>query len=276
MPQRAYQQVDVFSDAPFKGNPVAVVLGADGMTTEAMQDFTRWMNLSETTFLLQPTTPEADYRVRIFTPAEELPFAGHPTLGSCHAWLRAGGKPQGTQVVQQCEAGLVRIRQGDGPLAFAAPPLIRDDPVSPDDLARIAAGLKVPADSIIRSQWLDNGPKWVGVMLASRAELLSITPDYSAFGTLEVGAVAPGEPGDETQFEVRAFMPSLSAEDPVTGSLNAGVAQWLIGAGLAPDQYLAAQGTAMGRQGRIHINRVGKTIWIGGKTTTWIEGTADL
>jgi len=248
MAQRAFQQVDVFSDVPFKGNPVAVVLGADGMSTEAMQGFTIWMNLSETTFLLKPTDPVADYRVRIFTPAEELPFAGHPTLGSCHAWLRAGGVPKG----------------------------VRDGPVAADDLARIAAGLGISAEAIIRSQWIDNGPRWVGVMLASREELLAITPDYDALGPLEVGAVAPGKPGDETQFEVRAFASSLRVEDPVTGSLNASVAQWLIGAGIAPDSYVAAQGTALGRQGRIHISRDGETIWVGGTTTTCIEGNVEI
>ena len=276
MQKRAFQQVDVFSEAPLKGNPVAVVLGADGMSTEAMQDFTRWMNLSESTFLLEPTDPSADYKVRIFTPAEELPFAGHPTLGSCHAWLRAGGKSKMENIVQECAAGLIHIRRADETLAFAAPPLLRDGPVSEADLAKIAAGLGIAPSDIVQSQWIDNGPKWVGVMLSSREALLAVQPDYDAMVALEIGAVAPGAPGDETQFEVRAFMPSLRAEDPVTGSLNAGVAQWLIGAGLAPESYIAAQGTAMGRAGRIHITSEGDTRWIGGKTTTWIEGNVTL
>lgn len=273
MTMRDFQQVDVFSDKLCKGNPVAVVLGADGMTTEAMQEFTKWMNLSESTFLLEPTDPTADYRVRIFTPAEELPFAGHPTLGSCHAWLRAGGKPDGADVIQQCEAGLIRIRRRDGPLAFAAPPLMRDGPVSEGDLAKITAGLGISPESILRSQWIDNGPGWVGVMLATREELLSLTPDYDALEGLELGVVAPGQPGDETQFELRAFCASLRAEDPVTGSLNASVAQWLIGAGIAPPNYIAAQGTAMDRCGRIHVSSEGETIWIGGATTTIVSGT---
>jgi len=275
MTQRDFQQVDVFSGEPCKGNPVAVVLGADGMSTEAMHDFTKWMNLSESTFLLKPTNPEADYRVRIFTPAEELPFAGHPTLGSCHAWLRAGGQPQGAFVMQQCEAGLIRIRQDTGPLAFAAPPLIKDDAVSESDLAMIAAGLGVPRAAIMRSQWIDNGPGWVGVMLGSREELLSVTPDYDVLEGLKLGVVAPGKPADETQFELRAFVSSLRVEDPVTGSLNASVAQWLIGAGVAPPTYIAAQGTAMGRRGRIHVSSEGDTIWIGGTTKTIVSGTVE-
>jgi len=276
MSKRDFQQVDVFSDAPFKGNPVAVVLGADGVSTEAMLDFTRWMNLSESTFLLEPDDPAADYKVRIFTPAEELPFAGHPTLGSCHAWLRAGGQPKGEHVVQECAAGLVRIRRGDGPLAFAAPPLMRDGPVSDADMAAIVAALGVSPDDIMRSQWIDNGPKWVGVMMRSREALLAVDPNYDAMGALEIGVVAPGAAGDETQFEVRAFMGSLRAEDPVTGSLNASVAQWLIGAGIAPPAYIAAQGTAMGREGRVHVSTEGETIWIGGNTVTWVEGSVDI
>jgi len=272
MHKRDFQQVDVFSEVPLKGNPVAVVLGADGLSTEAMQDFTRWMNLSESTFLLQPTDPAADYKVRIFTPAEELPFAGHPTLGSCHAWLRAGGQPKGEHIVQECAAGLIPIRQAGETLAFAAPPLVKDDPVSEIELARIVAGLGVSAGDVLRSQWIDNGPGWVGVMLKSRVALLAVEPNYDAMGGLEIGVVAPGEPGDETQFEVRAFMPSLRAEDPVTGSLNASVAQWLIGEGVAPSSYVAAQGTAMNRAGRIHVSSEGDKLWIGGKTTTWVEG----
>lgn len=276
MRKRDFQQVDVFSDEPLKGNPVAVVLGADGMSTQAMQDFTRWMNLSESTFLLKPTDPAADYRVRIFTPAEELPFAGHPTLGSCHAWLRAGGQPKGDCVVQECTAGMVQIRRTDEALAFAAPPLVRDGPVSEADLAKIAAGLGVPLDDIVRSQWIDNGPGWVGAMLRSREALLAVRPNYDAMGDLEIGVVAPCEAGDETQFEVRAFMPSFRAEDPVTGSLNASIAQWLIGAGVAPPHYVAAQGTMMNRVGRIHVSKDGETIWIGGKTTTWVDGQVSL
>ena len=276
MARRDFQQVDVFSEQSCKGNPVAVVLGADGLSADEMQNFTKWMNLSESTFLLEPVDPEADYRVRIFTPAEELPFAGHPTLGSCHAWLQAGGQPKGSDVVQECDAGLIRVRKEDGPLAFAAPPLMRDDAVSDEDLAKIAAGLRVCPEAIMRAQWIDNGPGWVGAMLESREELLSITPDYDALGTLELGVVAPGKPGDETQFELRAFMPSLRAEDPVTGSLNASVAQWLIGAGVAPSHYIAAQGTAMGRTGRIHISSEGGAIWVGGATHTVVRGEVDI
>ena len=179
-------------------------------------------------------------------------------------------------MVQECSAGLIRVRKGEGTLAFAAPPLVRDDPVSDADLTKIIAGLGISSDDVLRSQWIDNGPGWVGVMLGSREALLAITPNYDAMGELEIGAVAPGLPGDETRFEIRAFMPSLRAEDPVTGSLNASVAQWLIGADVAPPEYIAAQGTAINRAGRIHISSEGDTIWIGGKTTTWIEGQAML
>lgn len=279
MAQRDFQQVDVFSAQPFKGNPVAVVLGADGVSDADMRAFANWTNLSETTFLLKPTVAQADYRVRIFTPVAELPFAGHPTLGSCHAWLRAGGTPHGADILQECEAGLIRIRRSGNGLAFAAPPLLRADPLEPEILARIARGLRLAPDAILRGQWVDNGPGWAAVMLADHETLLSVEPDYAALGDIELGVVAPRKLGavaprddDDAQFEVRAFMPSVAAEDPVTGSLNAGLAQWLIGAGLAPPAYTAAQGTALGRRGRVRVEQAGSDIWVGGATVTCIEG----
>jgi PhzF family phenazine biosynthesis protein len=275
MTSYAFQQVDVFSAVPFRGNPLAVVAGADGLTDCQMTAIANWTNLSETTFLLQPTKPDADYRVRIFTPEHELPFAGHPTLGSCHAWLAAGNAPRGDDVVQECGAGLVRIRRDGGRLAFAAPPLRRSGAVEPDRLARIAQALGIDAAQITASQWVDNGPGWVTVMLATRAEVLAIKPDHAAWDGQFIGVVAPWNgvvDGDGAQFEVRAFFGTRAAEDPVTGSLNAGLAQWLIGAGLAPDAYVASQGAALGRAGRVHIARIGSDIWIGGDTTVCIDG----
>jgi PhzF family phenazine biosynthesis protein len=280
MPAFSFQQVDVFSSQPLKGNPVAVVVGADGLSDAQMADFANWTNLSETTFLLRPTTPEADYRLRIFTPQSELPFAGHPTLGSCHAWLAAGGLPRGEEVVQECGVGLVRIRRDGGRLAFAAPPLRRAGPVEPALLARIAGGIGVAPERITASNWVDNGPGWVAVMLGSRAEVLALRPDDRALSGLQLGVVAPwdaAQDGGHAQFEVRAFCSDLGVpEDPVTGSLNAGLAQWMIGAGLAPAAYVASQGTALGREGRVHVEQRGGEIWVGGEAVTCIEGRVTL
>jgi PhzF family phenazine biosynthesis protein len=277
MTQFAFHQVDVFASQPLKGNPLAVVTGADSLTGAQMAAFANWTNLSETTFLLQPTTPDADYRVRIFTPSRELPFAGHPTLGSCHVWLAAGGVPKGEAVVQECGAGLVRIRRVQDQLAFAAPPLLRAGPLAPEILASVAAGLHLAPDAIVASNWVDNGPGWLGVKLASRTAVLAIRPDYAALAGLRVGVVGPWNPaadGPAAQFEVRAF--TAGYEDPVTGSLNASLAQWLIGAGMAPPRYTASQGTVLGRAGRVQIEQAGGEIWVGGVTTTCIAGTVTL
>jgi PhzF family phenazine biosynthesis protein len=270
-----FKQVDVFTGEAFRGNPLAVVIGADGLTDQQMAGIANWTNLSETTFLLAPTNPEADYRVRIFTPERELPFAGHPTLGSCHAWLSTGIAPKQQNIVQECGVGLVRIRRDGKRLAFAAPPLRRTGDVAPDMLARIARALRIEPEAIKASQWVDNGPGWVGVMLATRLELLAIERDYPALPGQALGVVAPWDEnrdGTGAQFEVRAFVGTRAGEDPVTGSLNAGLAQWLIGAGLAPDAYIASQGTKLGRAGRVHVARAGADIWIGGDTVTCIEG----
>jgi PhzF family phenazine biosynthesis protein len=275
MTSYAFKQVDVFSAIPFRGNPLAVVAGADRLTDQQMASIANWTNLSETTFLLQPTKPEADYRVRIFTPERELPFAGHPTLGSCHVWLAGGNAPKGGHVVQECGAGLVRIRRDGERLAFAAPPLRRSGDVEPDTLARIARALGIDPAQIRASQWVDNGPGWVAVMLATRADVLAIERDHEVWPGQPLGVVAPWDKerdGGDAQFEVRAFVGTRPAEDPVTGSLNAGLAQWLIGAGLAPDVYVASQGAALGRAGRVHVARAGSDIWIGGHTTTCVDG----
>jgi PhzF family phenazine biosynthesis protein len=277
MSRHVFAQVDVFTDTPLRGNPLAVVHAAQGLSDANMQAFARWTNLSETTFLLPPTEAGADYRVRIFTPDRELPFAGHPTLGSCQAWLAAGGQPRSAdEVVQQCGVGLVRIRRDGTRLAFAAPPLRRSGPVEPEVFAQIVRSLRIPADAIRASNWVDNGPGWVAVMLGSRDEVLALQPDFAAMRGLELGVVAPWS-GGEAQFEVRAFVPSLGVpEDPVTGSLNAGLAQWLIGAGLAPERYVASQGTALGRSGRVFVEKRSDTVWIGGDSVVVVSGQVSL
>lgn len=276
----AFQQVDVFSSRPLKGNPLAVVLGADTLSDAQMAEFANWTHLSETTFLLRPTLAAADYRVRIFTPEGELPFAGHPTLGSCHVWLASGGVPKAETIVQECAAGPIRIRREGASLAFSAPPLRRSGAVAPELLAQIAHGLGLALADIRAAQWVDNGPGWVAVMLATRAEVLALKPDYAALSGLNLGVIAPWNPaqdGPEAQFEVRAFCPGAGVpEDPVTGSLNAGLAQWLIGSGQAPAAYIAAQGAALGREGRVHVRQIGADIWIGGATTSCITGTLTL
>lgn len=273
MSARPFRQVDVFTAEPLLGNPVAVVEDANGLTTEHMHAFTDWTNLSEATYLLPPTTDEADYRVRIFCPGRELPFAGHPTLGTCHAWLEAGGEPRGDVIVQECGAGLVRIRRDGDVLAFAAPPLQRSGPLDEVDVERIAAGLGLTRSDIVDHQWCDNGPGWQAVLLESADQVLSIQPDPHLLADLDVGIIGPHPSGD-IDYEVRAFFPGNSGltEDPVTGSLNAALAQWLIGSGRAPESYLAAQGTAMGRAGRVHVMREGDDIWIGGRCVTVIAG----
>ncbi|WP_114423023.1 PhzF family phenazine biosynthesis protein [Nocardioides houyundeii] len=272
-----FRQVDVFSAEPLRGNPVAVVHAADDLTEEQMRAFARWTNLSETTFLLAPTTAEADYRLRIFTPGGELPFAGHPTLGSAHAWLEAGGQAQHAErVVQECGAGLVTIRRGER-LAFAAPPLLRSGPADAETVRAIARALRIQPSEVVAAQWVDNGPGWVAARLRDADAVLALDPDYVAMADLDLGVVGLYPPGGEVAIEVRGFAPELAVpEDPVTGSLNAGVAQWLIGSGVLPPSYVAAQGTALGRAGRVHVDQVGDTTWVGGDTSTTISGTLRL
>ena len=278
-----FHQVDVFTARPLKGNPLAVVHGAADLDEATLAAFARWTNLSETTFLLPPTqagaAAGADYRVRIFTPGGELPFAGHPTLGSCWAWLAAGGQPRdGGVVVQECGVGLVRVRRSEGgQLAFAAPPLRRTGPLDDALLARIHAALGLAPGAVLRHQWLDNGPGWCGVMLRSAAEVLAVRPDMAQLAGIKLGLLAAQPAGADSQFEVRAFVPDIGVpEDPVTGSLNAGIAQWLIGAGLAPARYVAAQGAALGRAGRVHVQQQGADIWIGGDVVACIDGEVTL
>ncbi|MFW0786916.1 PhzF family phenazine biosynthesis protein [Gordonia sp. CPCC 206044] len=278
---RRFQQVDVFSSVPIAGNPVAVVIDAEGLADEAMAAFARWTNLSETTFLLPPTSAAADYRLRIFTPGGELPFAGHPTLGSAHAWLGSGGVPKGERIVQECGIGLVEIRRDGAELAFAAPPLIRSGPVDSDTVREVTAALGLQPADVVDAEWVANGPDWMVVALTSGDLVREVTPDMAALGTQNVGLLGahpdglPGEP--EVAFEVRAFVPGIGVpEDPVTGSLNAGIAVWLRREGKAPADYVAAQGTVLGRAGRIHVTDDGTDIWVGGAATTVIAGTVNL
>ncbi|MET0469039.1 MAG: PhzF family phenazine biosynthesis protein [Aeromicrobium sp.] len=269
-----FSQVDVFTAELTLGNPVAVVHDADGVSDPHMAEFARWTNLSETTFLLTPTDPTADYRLRIFTPHGELPFAGHPTLGSARAWLAAGGVPRHAgRLVQQCAAGLVRVREDAGRLAFAAPPLVRGGPVDEVDVVRIATGLGLTRDDVVDARWADNGPGWVALLLADADAVLAVDP--AALGADEkVGIVGPYADGSDADVEVRAFF--TGGEDPVTGSLNAAIAQWLIGTGRAPGSYIASQGSALGRRGRVHVDTDGDDIWIGGDTVVGITGAVDL
>jgi PhzF family phenazine biosynthesis protein len=308
MTQRAFKQVDVFTAVPYFGNPLAVVLDGSGLSDADMQRFAHWTNLSETTFLLPPTKPEADYRVRIFTPGGELPFAGHPTLGSCHAWLQAGGTPRSTtKIVQECQVGLVPLRREGVRLAFAAPALQRSNP-SPALLAQVAAALGLSAKQIVAAQLLDNGPVWLGLLLDSHQTVLQLNPDHLALKNLGqkvgVAAVEPGSSGaaligrsnrearafgtqsdarqaslaEAPALEVRAFAAPIGVnEDPVTGSFNASLAQWLIAEGHAPARYVAAQGACLGRAGRVHIEQTADgQVWVGGESVTCIDGQVQL
>ena len=278
MKQRLFAQVDVFTAVPYLGNPLAVVMDGTGLSTAHMQAFTDWTNLSEATFVLPPTHPQADYAVRIFCPGRELPFAGHPTLGTCHAWLQAGGVPKGRDVVQECGVGLVNIQRQGTRLAFAAPPLRRGGPLDEADVQQIAKGLGVARQDIVHHAWCNNGPQWRGVMLGSAEQLLALTPDPEILKGLDIGVVAPLSKGD-AQFEVRAFFPGNNglAEDPVTGSLNAAIGQWLIGAGLAPSSYVASQGACLARAGRVYVQRDAQNqVWVGGESVTCIQGSVTL
>lgn len=290
----------MFTAVPYRGNPLAVVSEAEGLTTEEMQRLAAWTNLSETTFLLDPSpnsANQADYRVRIFTPDRELPFAGHPTLGTCRVWLDQGGVPRRTgQIVQECGAGLVTIRSGNSPghgrLAFAAPPLVRSGPVSAEDIAVACELLGIDPDSpdtpVVDANWVDNGPPWIGILLRSAEEVLALRPQAANPQDLFVGVVGPHPPGsaadsadftDGCDFEVRAFFPKhgVLTEDPVTGSLNASLGQWLTSTGHATAPYTAGQGAALGCDGKVYIERdADGTIWVGGDVVTCIQGTVDI
>jgi PhzF family phenazine biosynthesis protein len=276
-PMPAVRFVDVFSETTCRGHALAVFHDADDLSDEEMAAIARWTNLSETTFLLAPSEPGADYRVRIWTTGGELPFAGHPTLGSAHAWLEAGGVPASEGVVvQQCASGLVDVRRGER-LAFAAPPLTRSGPVDPAEAAQVVDALGLDPDDVLETAWVDNGPGWVGVLLRTPDAVLAAAPDPGRCAGLKAGLVAAYPPGareDGVAAEVRAFYSDGRdfAEDPVTGSLNAGLAQWLVPAGHLPGHYVAAQGTALARVGRVHVDVIDARTWVGGATRTVVTG----
>jgi PhzF family phenazine biosynthesis protein len=274
---RPFTQVDVFTTTPYAGNPVAVVLDGSGLTTAEMQQVANWTNLSETTFVLPPTHADADYLVRIFTPVLELPFAGHPTLGTCHAWLQADRTPKRDDViVQECGAGLVPVRRSADGLAFQAPPVVRSGPVEPDLVDQIAYAIGIDRDAIVDVSWADNGPGWIAVLLRSADDVLAVRP---SFIDQDIGLVGPYPEGSPEAFEVRAFFPKDGAivEDPVTGSLNASLAQWLLGSGRATAPYVARQGTVLGRAGRAHISQDDDgAIWVGGGTVTCVDGQVEI
>jgi PhzF family phenazine biosynthesis protein len=276
-----FRQVDVFSSEPWLGNPLAVVHDADGLTDEQMARFAKWTNLSETTFLCAPTEPAADYRVRIWTTTGELPFAGHPTIGSAHAWLEAGGVPRGDVVVQECGAGLVDVRRSPR-LGFAAPPLRRSGPVDADLRARIVRALGVTDAAVEDMAWIDNGPGWVGVDLGSADAVVGVVPDIAAFTDLKVTVLGRWDAASVAELgadvEVRAFYADGRelGEDPVTGSANAGLAQWLIGTGALPSSYTSRQGSVIGREGRVRLEAVDDQVWVSGDAVTRIVGEVDL
>jgi PhzF family phenazine biosynthesis protein len=277
MARLRFTQVNVFSASPLAGNPLAVVHDASALSDAQMAALANWTNLSETTFLLPPTDAGADYRVRIFTPERELPFAGHPTLGSCHAWLEAGGKSRDSDViVQECGAGLVRVKREGARLAFAAPKRLRTGPLDAGTLSKIAQALRLAPDDILHHQWADNGPGWCAVMLGSARQVLELKPDFAALNPLNLGVVGPHEKGHDAQFEVRALIGAGAYEDPVTGSLNASLAQWLIGAGLAKSDYVAAQGACLKRDGRVYLKKDGEDVWVGGDVVSVVRGEVTL
>lgn len=278
---RRFRQVDVFGQAPCTGNPVAVVLDAEGLDDEALRRFSVWTNLSECTFVLPPTDPGADYRVRIFSLSTELPFAGHPALGTARAWLDAGGTPATPGVVvQECGAGLVPVRVDGDRLAFAAPPRLRSGPVDPEVLDALVEILGIEREQVLDAEWLDNGPGWVGLLLDGARTVLDLRPDVSAHpGAWDIGVIGAHDRGAEAAFELRAFFTDGHEplrEDPVTGSLNAAAAQWLVASGRTRLPYVAAQGTAMGRRGRVHLSGADDRLWVGGRTEVILAGTADL
>lgn len=282
MAERRFRLVDVFGERPLTGNPLAVVVDSEGLDTDEMLEITRWLNFSETTFLVPPVDPDADYKVRIFTLAGELPFAGHPTLGTCHVWMSLEGGSR-DEIVQECGAGLVRLRRSGDTLAFAAPPLLRSGPVSETHLRTLAKVLGVTRSDILDSEWVDNGPGWVGVLLDGVDTVLGLEPDFSRYhghDDLDIGVVGFHDPDSDVLYEVRAFFSNERGgmlEDPVTGSLNASVAQWMLGSGRVDQAYVAAQGTALGRSGRIHVSQTDDgSVWVGGRVFDIVEGQSGL
>ncbi|MAH85660.1 MAG: phenazine biosynthesis protein PhzF [Rhodospirillaceae bacterium TMED8] len=269
-----FQQVDVFTNQPLHGNPLAVVHGADKWTVKQMQSFAHWTNLSETTFIMDPSHPDADYKVRIFTPENELPFAGHPTLGTCHSWLSLGGLARDDDVIkQECGIGLIYIKREADRLAFRAPPLSKTGPLNERDLTRLSAAFGLKKTDVVAHQWVANGPNWSVIMLNSAQKVLELTPDLRALSGDMVGVVGPYPDGGECDLEVRGFaVPAGINEDPVTGSLNAGLAMWLIHSGMMKDRYVVSQGTILGRRGRVYVEKRYNDIWVGGDVIICVDG----
>jgi len=275
----SFQLVDVFSEQPFMGNPLAVLLGSRELDTQTMQSITRWLNLSETAFVLPAIHPQADYRVRIFTLEREMPFAGHPTLGSCHAWLASGQLPRAADlVVQECGAGLVPVRRTPGRYAFRAPPLVRSGAVDPEKISEVARFLRINESEIVDCTWADNGPGWIAVLLGSAEAVLQVSPQREYPTRLDVGIVGPHAAGGPASFELRAFFTDQRGEvreDPVTGSLNASVGQWLFQTARAHSSYVASQGTRVGCQGRVYVTQDDSgQVWVGGAAVTRFSGRA--
>lgn len=279
--QRNFRIVDVFGERPLTGNPLAVVVDSDGLSTEEMLELTRWLGFSETTFLLPPTTTEADYRVRIFTLAGELPFAGHPTLGSCHVWRTITGSTE-NEIVQECGAGLVGLEVDGDILSFEAPALINDGPVSDEHVADLSLVLGIDPTDVVTARWVDNGPGWVGILLDTADAVLDLRPDFSknpGGGKIDIGVAGMFPEGSEFRYEVRAFFSGERGqmlEDPVTGSLNASIAQWLLAEGRVTAPYVARQGTAMGRLGSIEITGDPSSVWVGGRVFDIVSGQIEL
>jgi PhzF family phenazine biosynthesis protein len=285
MKKYIFHQVDVFTKDPLFGNPLAVVHGADDLAQTQMAKFANWNNLSETTYIQKPINPLADYRVRIFTPTTELPFAGHPTLGSCYAWLENGGVPKSSEFIyQECEIGLIKIRRENDLFSFSAPNLIRTGPLEQDTLKNLLVALDLKPADVVHHQWVDNGPGWCALMLRSSEHVLSIKPDPEKLKGFKVGLIGPYLNSNEIDFEVRAFVvPFGITEDPVTGSLNAGIASWLLNSALSKDllknspySYTVSQGTALGRRGRVFVKKLGQDIWVGGNVVSCIQGSVHL
>jgi PhzF family phenazine biosynthesis protein len=277
MALRRFAEVDVFTETALLGNPLAVVVDGDGLDDATMQRFANWTNFSETTFIVPPTDPDADYGVRIFTTTTELPFAGHPTLGTCHTWLAAGGTPRDPErIVQQCGVGNVVVRRSDDHLEFAAPPLVRSGPLDADTLDTAVAALGIRTADVVDAAWIDNGPGWLGILLASADAVLALRPTTTS---LKIGVIGAHPPDSDAAYEVRAFFPEgdTLTEDPVTGSLNASAAQWLIGAGRWRAPYVATQGTVLGRSGRVHISADATgQVWVGGAIVDVVAGTVEI
>lgn len=279
--QRRFIQCDVFSSIPTRGNALAVVVDGDGISDEQMSAFARWTNLAETTFLQAPTDASADYKVRILTPTREMPFAGHPTLGSCAAWLQSGGVPkQPGMVRQECGVGIVEIDISGEVPAFIAPPT-KIEAMPEVDFEKICNELKLDRSTIVRSARLDNGPVWQAFELSSAQAVLDADSSLIRWPEVRaVGLIGPHLPGSECDFEVRMLAPSSGmSEDPITGSLNSALAHWRLSLGLLESSIVVAQGTRIDRAGRVYIDpdaAVPGRVRIGGYSHILVEGTVQL